>query len=69
MKLLSDGSKVIVCLNWIFGFVDVELNVKMVEGLLLDWVYDVIEGSFVVEVFIGWVVKFVFGECKVFICK
>lgn len=36
VKPLSDGSKAIACLNRISGPVDVELNVKTVEGLSLD---------------------------------
>lgn len=69
VKPLSDGSKAIACLNRISGPVDVELNVKTVEGLSLDRVYDVIEGSLVAEASTGWVVKLAPGECKVFICK
>ena len=46
-----------------------ELNVKTVEGLSLDRVYDVIEGSLVAEASTGWIVKLAPGECKVFICK
>ena len=53
----------------ISGPVDVELNVKTVEGLSLDRVYDVIEGSLVAEASTGWIVKLAPGECKVFICK